>query len=1113
MRLAEIRSASKGLRYSGKLFVNTPTVSMRLGRSRDAWFRRSASVLPLVVGLAATSCWSQEVKETTPGSAGKQPSMPRHYVHDWSLGQPRLWSYERVFPFLDGIFQDVASTTVVPLSLQPNVANASSMDAVQTSFQASFAANTVTPQQNAIIQQQNSTSLINSSMQQQLVLQQQQLLTSQIATATQAATSAQTQLQQLLASPNPDSTQVTNAQALVTSANSQLTALDTALGSLSAQISTAVVAPTALQSVTAPTATAPSLPTSLQTTTIPGGVTPSFAASKQMDNQVNTLWERLSRLVGTLVLPDNLKDYRLVLAEFKVSLNPAERPKSIFGVRYRVADPTGGNTCDGARALDLFPSAAAVNIVDNKYKDSSFGLAGTASGKMMGAAAAYNREHLAVTQGLGQSAYVTGFGAGTSQFGWMFGRNLGDDSVSPGVRTVYAILALPPNCKAFGIGSDRAGWFVEESHWWKSASPKDWYTNARYETGDVAAHYSITDTAGAGASTLTLLDLSYTPVEYDQTATANPAATLILRFRESIDSQMEISAGGRPLYRARDNFGRAISTGSAGGQLEVTSFTPTSLNTWIPTSSTSLTIALDPKLTQTGFPELIFSNPSGSVALSSMIHTQLPDSVAAKPVFNVHVAGLQFSTLNRQGLDLLPPPATPKAATRVILVSPWLQQDRTGELKALSLLISSPSDAPAALAAPGTGAMPSVQVLSDQQVWGSRVRVTVQSHESDSRLLPLDCKTQLGRLVCPVKDDDLQFDLMTNGFTIEVRDPDHAGGTALYGILSRDGCLDSTGRQITDPACQQPSLWSYSQPAWKHAESATAPDFAGQPDTLTMDLWLRNVDNTTQVTLMSGSVSVIPPTNITCPTVTSSTADNLQTCHALLQIPGYLYPSLPDRMTLQFSSTIPKQVLEGPAVVLNGIFSAAAPMVTQVSADSKSFAGQNLVFNQLQVGSDPPLGLICDYRGLACTVNGDFKNNGAISFLDATGTFPSLPKDPHPTGTVPIAVSQWQSSSKTLGAFTYTKPGANAAPSGQTDKSGNSGNFSMSLSVQGSANSPAGTPQPNTQPVPPAPSGTGSGGNAAPQPAAGSPPPPGSPAPANISTLPAGAKPGVTASQ
>ena len=277
-----------------------------------------------------------------------------------------------------------------------------------------------------------------------------------------------------------------------------------------------------------------------------------------MDNQISLLWERLSRLVGTLTQADSLKDYKLVLASFDVNLLPRNRKKDIFSVAYCVTEtpvittPTTAPpatatsspaSCENSKAivLDLFPSASAVNIVNNKYSDNRFGVAFVASLFSVSANAAYNHERLKMSQSLGQSAYITGFGAGTQNFGWAFGRNLGDDSVSPGNRTVYAIIAVPKTYEQISIYPTKAGWYKEGSD--------DWYRTSR------SKFFLPTSSAGAAAPMCIELakglttpacqltgqavnQVTYTPVEYDPTISTNSAATMQIKLTNDIDPQM-----------------------------------------------------------------------------------------------------------------------------------------------------------------------------------------------------------------------------------------------------------------------------------------------------------------------------------------------------------------------------------------------------------------------------------------------------------------------------------------------------------------------------------------------------------------------------------------------
>ena len=151
---------------------------------------------------------------------------------------------------------------------------------------------------------------------------------------------------------------------------------------------------------------------------------------------MNLLWERLSRLVSTLAQPDNMNNYGIDLIEVDVGITPFERKKQLLGVRYELACT---NKSDSAVVLNLFPSASAVNIVDTKYRENRVGLAAILSWFTVGLNASYNRDHLQMSQALGQSAYITGYGVGTSDFGSISG-------------AIWGTTRFPPEIAHFCVG-------------------------------------------------------------------------------------------------------------------------------------------------------------------------------------------------------------------------------------------------------------------------------------------------------------------------------------------------------------------------------------------------------------------------------------------------------------------------------------------------------------------------------------------------------------------------------------------------------------------------------------------------------------------------------------
>src|SRR6185295_6819757 len=63
----------------------------------------------------------------------------------------------------------------------------------------------------------------------------------------------------------------------------------------------------------------------------------------------------------------------------------------------------------------------------------------------------YQRQRELYEQYLQQEVFASGFGKGSNAFGWTFGALPGTDRVAPGVRTTYAVLAVPRAASALRI--------------------------------------------------------------------------------------------------------------------------------------------------------------------------------------------------------------------------------------------------------------------------------------------------------------------------------------------------------------------------------------------------------------------------------------------------------------------------------------------------------------------------------------------------------------------------------------------------------------------------------------------------------------------------------------
>lgn len=104
------------------------------------------------------------------------------------------------------------------------------------------------------------------------------------------------------------------------------------------------------------------------------------------------------------------------------------------------------------RALDVIPRQSALNINETyatANKKNILGVFKLLSG--LGLQVNYQRERQLYEQFLQQEIFASGFGKGREEFGWTFGPQPGTKRVSPGLRTTYAVLAVPRYASALDI--------------------------------------------------------------------------------------------------------------------------------------------------------------------------------------------------------------------------------------------------------------------------------------------------------------------------------------------------------------------------------------------------------------------------------------------------------------------------------------------------------------------------------------------------------------------------------------------------------------------------------------------------------------------------------------
>lgn len=104
------------------------------------------------------------------------------------------------------------------------------------------------------------------------------------------------------------------------------------------------------------------------------------------------------------------------------------------------------------RALDVIPRQSALNVNDIQATVSQknfLGVLKLLSG--LGIRVSYQRQRELYEQYLQQEVFASGFGKGSNAFGWTFGALPGTNRVAPGVRTTYAVLAVPRQASALRI--------------------------------------------------------------------------------------------------------------------------------------------------------------------------------------------------------------------------------------------------------------------------------------------------------------------------------------------------------------------------------------------------------------------------------------------------------------------------------------------------------------------------------------------------------------------------------------------------------------------------------------------------------------------------------------
>jgi hypothetical protein len=531
---------------------------------------------------------------------------------------------------------------------------------------------------------------------------------------------------------------------------------------------------------------------------------PSFPATKQMDNQMDLLWSRLARVVGAMTRPDSIgPDSRMYMIEFDTATFPRRSRKG------RLLETRYGLSC--GQVVDLFPRVAAVNVANTKYRDSAFSFGALLSWFSLGINAAYNREHLKMSQTLGQSSYITGYGVDQAVFGWKFGIPLADNFVSADTKRTFALVSVLSDCPAPQLALQEVIWEKPDGSHPVTDTPRTPPNFTAVNNRMNASTLGGDGTAG-DAATAHLTDISFNRASYDPSkySPANPVLVAVsVTLGRPIDQQATVYANGILLKRARDTFGRAIPNGVGSGGLLEESVSISQANTWVPISPHNLLITLDAGQFGSVFPTIQIASPAQEhpTLISSVLPIGTKAFISGQPFdcLTSTPAGCELPSLAYQ--------AAPNAGVGVVLWQTGCQPVSSNNCVEYIVLQAPP--APNSTNPP-TGAIAQVVSGEGMNPWGATPEVYLQVPKINRKQYRMNCDSsgiatqREGNLICRFLDGEtLQefLDYPQTDYLLRVVDQGHAGGSLVAATILSGSVW---GRN----SAPHPSLWGASNPQW-----------------------------------------------------------------------------------------------------------------------------------------------------------------------------------------------------------------------------------------------------------------------------------------------------------
>jgi hypothetical protein len=471
-----------------------------------------------------------------------------------TVGKPKIWKFDRIYSTLDGLLRDIDAVQIASLTgLDANQSNQATLDFLDTSFNFRAGFN----QKAATV---NALELERVNAIRELELQGLKAFHERRLQAQQRNIEIDRKLAEARdrrANLDPNSPNVEKERKIETDKitdlteeeSRNLTIINQSPPSLTAVDKTQLEEAGGIQPTPRPTPliSASDLKDSLKTMLTSNA--PSLPATKQLDNFITLLHERLSRQLS-LSFDDNGRNKDLYLVQFDIGVYPYKDAENhVLRVEFDIK--TDGNTTP-ALAYDLYPTTSSYNITEYWGKSRGTGIAASAAFLFgFGIGAEYKRQRDQVRSALTQNVYMSGFGAGTSRFGWYIGSAPFDKLISPGTRTAYAVIALDSE------GVEEVT-FTPSVKWSHRSKGSDCDPEILPDIPVELDNTKLAITRFAYQTQYSVKDQRPKENESEQ-GKSEEFATVQITFNETIDPNLVITVNGGLLPRLRDQRGRATS--------------------------------------------------------------------------------------------------------------------------------------------------------------------------------------------------------------------------------------------------------------------------------------------------------------------------------------------------------------------------------------------------------------------------------------------------------------------------------------------------------------------------------------------------------------------------